>query len=106
MVFKADRTKLIWFSLRKPDVKEQPKLDFEDEDVSFIFELVKDLGILFVSTLSCLPSPHTDKRIYDAYDRFNNLKESPEAYLKSTKRCCLPNLLSTFPNVWLPNLVP
>ena len=27
MVFKADKTKLIWFSLKKPDVKEQPKLD-------------------------------------------------------------------------------
>ena len=28
MVFKADKTKLIWFSLKKPDVKEQPKLDW------------------------------------------------------------------------------
>ena len=52
MVSIADETKLIWFSLEKPDVKEQPILVFEDEDVSITFEQVKDLGILFVSTFS------------------------------------------------------
>ena len=51
MVFNADKTKLIWFSLKTPDVKEQPILVFEDEDVSFSFEPVKDLGFLFGSTL-------------------------------------------------------
>ena len=51
MVFNADKTKLIWFSLEEPDVKAQPILVFEDEDVSFAFEPVKDLGIVLVSTL-------------------------------------------------------
>ena len=48
----------------------------EDEDVSFTFEPVEDLGILFVSTLS-----HIEKRMHDASGRFITQKKSPEAYL-------------------------
>ena len=59
MVFNADKTKHILFSLKKPDVKELPKVVFEDENVSFAFEPVKDLGILFVSTLSWTPPIET-----------------------------------------------
>ena len=33
MVFNADKTRLMWFSFKKPDVKEQPIVVFEDEDV-------------------------------------------------------------------------
>ena len=73
MVFIADKTKPIRFSLKKP-VKVQLILVFEDEDVSFTFEPVKYLGIFFVSTLSW--TPHIEKQILDAYGRFINLKRS------------------------------
>ena len=51
MVVNADKTILIWFSFKKPDVKEQPVVVSENEDVSSTLEPVKDLGILFASTL-------------------------------------------------------
>ena len=46
-------------------------LVFEDEDVSFTFEPVKVLGILFISTLRCTL---IGKRIHDAYGHFITLK--------------------------------
>ena len=63
-VFNADKTNIIWFSLKKRDVKEQAIVDFEDADISFTFESVKDLFIIFVLTLFWIP--HIEKRIHDA----------------------------------------
>ena len=87
-------SKLKWFlvlikpisygSLETSDVKEQSILVFEDEDVSFTFEPVKDLGILFVSTLSW--TPHVVKTLHDAYGRFINLKRSFQKLISSQQK--------------------
>ena len=103
MVFKAGKTKLRWFSLKKSDVKEQPIIVFEDEDVSFTFEPVEDPGILFASTLYWTP---TLKKINDAYGHFINLKKVSPSLSQVKKSSYLPNLLSIIPWVCLSILVP
>ena len=77
MAFDADKTRLIWVPLKKPDVKTQPILVFEDQDVSFTLEQVEDLGILFVSTLPW--TPHIEKRRHDAYGCFISLKKGSQS---------------------------
>ena len=104
LIFAVDTkmtTKCPWFSLKTPDVKEQPKIVFEDADVSFTFETVKDLGILFVSSLSC--TPHLEKRIYDAYGRFINLKRSlPKLISSQQKALACQTYIQPFPMDGLP----
>ena len=80
-------------------MKEQPKVVFEDEDVSFTFEPVKDLGILFVSTLYW--TPHSEKRIHDAYGHFINLKRSLPKLISSQQKALAYKTYSTIPSVWL-----
>ena len=67
----ADKTKLIWFSLERPDVKEQPIVLFEDEDV---YSLSNGSKILVSFLFQPSPGPHIEKRIHDACGRFINLK--------------------------------
>ena len=81
MVFIADKTKLIWFSLKTPDVKEQPILVFEDEYVSFYFEPFKDLSFHFASTLSWIL--RIEKRLHDVYGRFISLKRNLSKLISS-----------------------
>ena len=83
MAFDADKTKLIWVPLKKPDVKEQPILVFEDQDVSFTLELLEDLGILFVSTLPWTPILKKGDMMHTAV--LSVSKKGPKAHLKFTK---------------------
>ena len=102
-VVNADKTMLIWFSFKKPDVKEQPIVFFENEDVSSTLEPVKDLGVYFASTLSWTSILKKNARCLRP---FYQSQKSPKANLKSTKSSWLPNLHSTIPIVWLSNLFP
>ena len=107
MVFNADKTKLKWFSLKKPDVKQHHILVFEDEDTSVTFEPVKDLGILFVSSLSPVPLK-LKKRLLDAYCGFINLIKSLPKLISSQQKTLAPQtyfqpfLMYGF-QIWFPN---
>ena len=106
MDFTADKTKLIWFSLKKPDVEEQPILVFEDEDGSLIFEPVKDLSIRFGSTFSW--TLIFKKEIHEAYGRLINLKRSLPKLISSQQKAFayetyIQPLLINGSRIWFPN---
>ena len=65
-------------------MKEQPIVVFEDEDVSFTLESIKDLGILFFSTLSWIPP--IEKRIHVAYGHLSISHEVSQVLSQVNKK--------------------
>ena len=81
MQFKFSKTKLIWFTLKRKDIKEQPLCVFGGEDISFTRKPVVDLGISFCYNLSW--TEHIKSKACQAHGRFISIKRN------------LPNNLST-----------
>ena len=81
MQFNFSKTSLIWFTLKRKDIKEQPLCVFGGEDISCTRKQVVDLGIGFCYNLSC--TEHINSKVCKAHGRFISTKRN------------LPNNLST-----------
>ena len=81
MQFNFSKTSLIWFTLKRKDIKEQPLCVFGGEDISFTRKPVVDLGISFCYNLSW--TEHIKSKVCKAHGRFISIKRN------------LPNNLST-----------
>ena len=81
MQFNFSKTSLIWFTLKRKDIKEQPICVFGGEDISFTRKPVVDLGIGFCYILSW--TEHIKSKVCKAHGRFISIKRN------------LPNVLST-----------
>ena len=81
MQFNFSKTSLIWFTLKRKDIKEQPLCVFGGEDISFTRKPVVDLGIGFCYNLS--RTEHIKTKVCKAHGRFISIKRN------------LPNNLST-----------
>ena len=81
MQFNFSKTSLIWFTLKRKDIKEQPLCVFGGEDISFTRKPVVDLGISFCYNLSW--TEHIKSKVCKDHGRFISIKRN------------LPNNLST-----------
>ena len=81
MQFNSSKTSLIWFTLKRKDIKEQRLCVFGGEDISFTRKPVVDLAIGFCYNLSW--SEHIESKVCKAHGRFISIKGN------------LPNNLST-----------
>ena len=68
------KTSLIWFTLRRKDIKEQPLCVFGGEDFSFTRKPVVDLGIGFCYNLSW--TEHIKSEVCKAHGRFISIKRN------------------------------
>ena len=81
MQFNFSKTSLIWFTLKRKDIKEQPLCVFGEEDISFTQKPVVDLGIGFCYNLS--RTEHIKSKVCKAHGRFISIRKN------------LPNNVST-----------
>ena len=81
MQFNFSKTSLIWFTLKRKDIKEQPLCFFGGEDISFTRKPVVDLGISFCYNLSW--TEHIKSKVWKDHGRLISIKRN------------LPNNLST-----------
>ena len=81
MQFNFSITSLIWFTLKRKDIKEKPLCVFGGEDISFTRKPVVDLGIDFCYNLSW--TEHIKSKVCKPHGRFISIKRN------------LPNILST-----------
>ena len=81
MQFIFSKTSLIWFTLKRKDIEEQPLCVFGGEGISFTRKPVVDLGKGFCYNLSWVE--HIKSKVCKAHGRFISIKRN------------LPNILST-----------
>ena len=79
--FNFSKTRLMWFTLKRKDIKEQLLCVFGREDISFTRKQVVDFGICFCSNLFW--TEHIKSKVFKAHGRFISIKRN------------LPNNLST-----------
>ena len=68
MQFNFSKTSLIWFTLKRKDIKEQPLCVFGGEDISFTRKPVVDLGIGFCYNLSWIE--HIKSKVCKAHGMY------------------------------------
>ena len=74
MQFNSSKTSLIWFTLKRKDIKEQPLCVFGGEDISFTRKPVVGLGIGVCCNLSW--TEHVKSKVCKAHGRFISIKRN------------------------------
>ena len=84
MQFNFSKTSLIWFTLKRKDIKEQPLCVFGGEDISFTRKPVMDLGIGFCYNLSW--TEHIKSKVCKAHGRFISIKRNLPSNLSTSQK--------------------